>query len=191
MKNTIGNNLTVTLFGESHGTAIGAVIDGMPAGVKIDYELLAEMMGQRKAAGAVSTARHEEDLPEFLSGIKNGVSEGTPIAFVIPNKNVRDKDYSELENIARPGHADYTGHIKYRGNEDALGGGHFSGRLTAALTAAGAICYGMLKEKGIAIGTHIARLKDIEDDPFDETKLNEQIELLNLALGEGKSHLPA
>lgn len=178
MKNTFGNHITITLFGESHGESVGAVIDGMPSGVKIDYELMADMMDQRRAAGAVSTARREDDLPEILSGVKDGYSEGTPIALLIHNKNVHSSDYAELINTPRPGHADYTGHIKYRGYEDASGGGHFSGRLTAPIVAAGAICMHMLNTKGIAVGTHIAKLKDIEDIPFDEDHLKEDIELL-------------
>lgn len=179
MKNTIGNNLTVTLFGESHGKAIGAVLDGVPSGVKIDYEIITRMMNQRKATGTISTGRREEDIPEFLSGVKNGYTEGTPIAFVIANKNVHSSDYNALENIARPGHADYAGHIKYRGYEDASGGGHFSGRLTAPLVVAGAICMCMLQEKGIFIGTHIAKMMNIEDRPFDENNLMKDITACN------------
>jgi chorismate synthase len=180
MRNTIGNHMTLTLFGESHGKAIGAVLDGIPAGVKIDYVLMADMLDKRKAAGAVSTARHEDDLPLFLSGInKEGYSEGTPIAFTIANKSQHSSDYNALKDTPRPGHADYTGHIHYHGFEDASGGGHFSGRLTAPLVAAGAIAMHMLNEKGIFIGTHIARLKDIEDRPFEETNLKEEIALVN------------
>ena len=179
MKNTFGNHLTVTLFGESHGKAIGAVIDGLPPGVKIDYELMADMMEKRKAAGTISTGRREEDIPEFVSGIKDGYTEGTPVAFFIPNQNQHSSDYNDLKDTARPGHADYTGHIKYRGYEDASGGGHFSGRLTAPLVAAGSICVHMLNTKGIRIGTHIARLKDIEDRPFNEGDLSSDIDILD------------
>lgn len=179
MKNTFGNHLTVTLFGESHGKAIGAVIDGLPPGVKIDYELMADMMEKRKAAGTISTGRREEDIPEFVSGIKDGYTEGTPVAFFIQNKNQNSSDYNELKDIARPGHADYAGHIKYRGYEDASGGGHFSGRLTAPIVAAGSICMHMLNTKGIRIGTHIAKLKDIEDRPFDEENLSSDLDILD------------
>lgn len=178
MKNTFGNQLTITLFGESHGPAVGCVIDGMPAGVKIDYELMADMMSARRSAGSISTARREDDLPEIISGVKNGYSEGTPITVWITNTNAHSSDYAELVNTPRPGHADYTGHIKYRGYEDGNGGGHFSGRLTAPIVAAGAICMHMLGTKGILIGTHIAKLKDIDDIPFDETNLKRDIELL-------------
>lgn len=179
MRNTFGNHITVTLFGESHGKAIGAVIDGLPSGVHIDYELMADMMDKRKAFGTISTGRREDDIPEFVSGIKNGYTEGTPVAFFIRNKEQHSHDYDALKDIARPSHADYTGHIHYRGYEDASGGGHFSGRLTAPLVAAGAICMHMLETKGIHIGTHIARLKDIEDRPFDEQNLNADIETVN------------
>jgi chorismate synthase len=179
MKNTFGSHITITLFGESHGKAVGAVIDGMPAGVKIDYELMADMMDARRAAGSISTARREDDLPEILSGVKDGYSEGTPIALLINNTNVHSTDYDALKNTPRPGHADYTGHIKYLGYEDASGGGHFSGRLTAPIVAAGAICMHMLETKGIYIGTHIAKLKDIEDLPFDEENLKRDIEILH------------
>lgn len=179
MKNTIGNRITLTLFGESHGSAIGGVLDGVPSGVLLDKEMIMDMMVKRKAAGSISTGRKEDDIPSFLSGIRNGYTEGTPIAFIIENKNVHSADYNALQNIARPGHADYTGHIKYRGFEDASGGGHFSGRLTAPLVCAGAICMSMLREKGIYIGTHIAKLKDIEDRPFDENSLKKDIDICN------------
>lgn len=179
MKNVIGNNLTLTLFGESHGKAIGGVLDGFPAGVRIDEELIEDMMSKRRAAGTISTGRQEADIPEFLSGIKNGVSEGTPIAFVIANKSQHSGDYNALAGIARPGHADYTGHVHYLGFEDARGGGHFSGRLTAVMVAAGALCMCMLKERGIAIGTHIASLHGFCDRKWNEADLDQEIALLN------------
>lgn len=179
MKNIFGNNLTLTLFGESHGKAIGAVLDGVPSGVKVDFALMEKMMNQRRAAGKISTGRKEADVPEILSGVKDGYTEGTPIVLLIANGNVHSSDYRALENIARPSHADYAGHIKYRGFEDARGGGHFSGRLTAAIVAAGAICMGMLNEKGIYIGTHIVKLKNISDRSFDENNLASDIALCN------------
>ena len=179
MKNVIGNNITLTLFGESHGTAIGGVLDGFPSGVHIDYDFIEKQMAKRRAAGAISTGRHEADVPQFLSGIRDGISEGTAIAFVIANSSQHSNDYNALKNIARPGHADYAGHIRYDGFEDASGGGHFSGRLTAVMVAAGTICMCMLKECGIDIGTHIADLDGIEDRDFDEKNLVEEIALLN------------
>lgn len=179
MSNIFGKNLTLTLFGESHGEAIGAVLDGLPGGVKIDRSYMREMMDQRRAVGSLSTGRHEADAVQILSGVKDDYSEGTPIALVIANTNVRRKDYDELKDTARPGHADYAGDVKYNGYEDASGGGHFSGRLTAPIVAAGAIVRKMLEEKGILIGTHIALLHGIKDIPFDEKKLHEEIVLLN------------
>lgn len=182
MKNTFGNNITITLFGESHGPSIGVIMDGVPSGVKIDYELMKRMMNQRKAQGTISTGRQEDDIPEILSGVKNGYTEGTPIALVIQNKNVHSSDYNALENIARPSHADYAGHMKYCGYEDASGGGHFSGRLTAPIVAAGAICMSMLNQKGIYIGTHIQKMMQIEDRKFDEEHLYDDIQTCNTKL---------
>ncbi len=182
MKNTFGNNITITLFGESHGPAIGVVMDGVPSGVKIDYELMSKMMNQRKAQGTISTGRQEDDIPEILSGVKNGYTEGTPIALAIQNKNVHSSDYNALENIARPSHADYAGHMKYCGFEDASGGGHFSGRLTAPLVAAGSICMSMLNQKGIYIGTHIQKMMNIEDRKFNEDYLYDDIQICNQKL---------
>ena len=179
-KNTFGKNLSVTLFGESHGEAIGIVMDGLPSGMKIDTDFMNLQMDKRRPAGKISTARHESDIPEFVSGVKEGVIEGTPLTMIIRNENVRRNDYSSLARTPRPSHADYTGHIRYSGYEDASGGGHFSGRLTAPLVAAGAIALQMLNEKGIQIGTHIQKLHHIEDRPFDDLK--EDIEAVNKKL---------
>lgn len=179
MSNTFGNRLKITLFGESHGPAIGAVIDGLPSGVRIDEEKITSVMAKRKAAGSISTGRQEKDQIIILSGVKDGYAQGTPLAFMIRNENVRRSDYDALANTARPSHADYAAHVHYRGYEDASGGGHFSGRLTAPLSAAGAICMSMLEEKGIVIGTHIARLADISDTAFDPLNPKDQIETLN------------
>lgn len=175
MKNVIGNEITITLFGESHGQAIGCVLDGLPSGIQIDEEYINEKMNQRKAVGKISTGRHEEDKVHFLSGIKNGYTEGTPIAIIIQNNNVHSSDYNALENIARPSHADYAAHIRYSGYEDASGGGHFSGRLTAPLVAAGSIIRKMLEDKGILIATHIKTLHGIEDKSF--TSIEEMKEI--------------
>lgn len=179
MKNTIGNEITITLFGESHGPAIGCVLDGLPSGFAVDMEQLARDMDKRKAFGAVSTGRREADQVEILSGIKDGLTEGTPVAMLIRNTNVRRNDYDALRYLARPSHADYTAEIRYRGFQDASGGGHFSGRLTAPLTAAGSVLRQMLFAKGIRIGTHIINLHGIEDDAFQEESLAETVDLLN------------
>lgn len=175
MSDIFGRHLTVTLFGESHGPAVGAVLDGLPGGVKIDPEEIAEDMNKRRAVGSISTGRHEADQVKFLSGVRNGYSEGTAIALVIENTNVHSHDYDDLRDTARPGHADYAGHIRYNGFEDPSGGGHFSGRLTAPLTACGSIVLRMLREKGILIGSHILRLHGIEERHFDETDLRKDI----------------
>lgn len=177
MSNILGKNITVTLFGESHGPYIGAVLDGFPSGVKIDEELLKAQMNKRKAIGKISTSRHEEDEVEFVSGVKNGVTEGSPITILIKNTNVRKEDYEDIALIPRPSHADYTAHIKYGGYEDASGGGHFSGRLTAPLVACGALAMQLLNEKGIKIGTHLKMIHGINDVDFKDT--DKEIDLLN------------
>ena len=179
MNNTIGNLITLTVFGESHGPAIGGVLDGLPPGLPVDEAYIASQMDLRRAVGKISTGRHEADVPEFLSGVKDGMTEGTPLAFIIRNTNVKRSDYDSLSETARPSHADYTGHVKYCGYQDASGGGHFSGRLTAVLVAAGAILRQALEQKGILIGTHIRSLHGIEDDPFGQDELTDQISALN------------
>jgi len=179
MKNTLGNELTVTVFGESHGPAIGCVIDGLPSGCEIDMERLRHDMSLRRAVGTVSTGRREADEVKFLSGVKDGRTEGTPLALIIENTNVRRKDYEEIRYLARPGHADYAAEMRYKGFQDASGGGHFSGRLTAPLTAAGSIVRKLLEDKGIVIGTHIRTLHGIKDDPLLDHHLEETLRMLN------------
>ncbi len=179
MKNTIGHVLTLTLFGESHGEAIGCVLDGLPSGLKVDEAYIAKQMDLRRAAGSLSTARREADLPRFVSGVKDGFTEGTPLTILIDNTNVRRSDYDAMRYTARPGHADYTAELRYDGYQDASGGGHFSGRLTAPLVAAGAILRQALEEQGILIGSHIRSLHGIADAPFDPNALASQIAGLN------------
>ena len=179
MKNTFGNNITVTIFGESHGPAIGCVLDGLPSGFKIDAERLRHDMEQRRSVNALSTGRSEPDEVEFLSGVKDGVTEGTPLTILIRNTNVKRSDYEELRWLARPGHADYTAELRYKGFQDASGGGHFSGRLTAPLTAAGSILRQMLEAKGILIGSHIQKLHNIEEERFIAHGLKETLQALN------------
>ncbi len=166
MKNTFGNNVSVTLFGESHGVAIGAVVDGLPAGVKVDEEFISHQLDLRRPFGKISTSRQEADKFEILSGVFNGKTTGTPICIIIPNENTQSKDYSKTYGKARPGHADYTAFCKYNGCEDYRGGGHFSGRITAGLVAAGAIAIDLLTKKGIKIGTHILKCAGVEDSGF-------------------------
>ena len=168
MKNSIGNQITVTLFGESHGEAIGAVIDGLAPGVKIDESYIAKKMESRKPCGKISTKRHEPDTVRFLSGVFCGYTPGTPIAILIENTNTKSADYSQLKAVPRPSHADYTAQCKYHGFQDYRGGGHFSGRITAALVAAGAVISLALISRGIYIGTRITSLAGIEDEGFPE-----------------------
>ena len=167
MKNTFGNNLSVTIFGESHSDAIGCVIDGISPGIEVDYDFIKKSLGQRAARNELSTARRESDEPIFLSGIKNGYTEGTPIAIIIKNENTSAAAYSALENTPRPSHADLCAEYKYHGYQDKNGGGHFSGRLTAPLVAAGALIRASLAKKGIHIGTHISSLHGIKDSGFN------------------------
>ena len=177
MKNVYGHNLTLTLFGESHGKAIGAVIDGIASGIKIDEDFIKSQLSLRRPLGDISTARCEEDKFEILSGVFNGYTTGTSICIVIENQNTASKDYSDVEGKARPSHADYSAFMKYGGYEDFRGGGHFSGRLTAAIVAAGAIIINALKDKGILIGTHIKECAGVADANFDN--IIEDISLLN------------
>ena len=177
MKNTYGNSVSITLFGESHGPAIGAVLDGLAAGIPVDESFIAEQLRKRRPSGKISTSRVEEDKFEILSGVFNGKTTGTPIAIVIPNENVKSGDYSDISRLARPGHADYTAHLKYPGFEDFRGGGHFSGRITAAIVAVGAIAASALAAKGIKIGTHIKSCAGISDREFSD--IESDIDLLN------------
>lgn len=177
MKNTYGNSVAVTLFGESHGEYIGAVIDGIAPGIEINHEYIENMLTLRRPAGKISTSRCEKDEYKIVSGIVGNVTTGTPLTVLIPNENVKSGDYSEMRTVARPSHADYTAECKYHGYQDSRGGGHFSGRITAALVAAGAICKYALEQKGIYIGTHIKRCAGVADREFD--LLEADIKVLN------------
>ena len=170
MKNSIGKSVIVTLFGESHGPAIGAVIDGLAPGIKIDTDYIDSKLELRKPYGSISTARHEADNYSIISGVYNGMSTGTPICIIIPNSAQRSEDYTSSRGPLRPGHADFTANAKYHGFEDFRGGGHFSGRITAALVAAGAVIQSALEQKGIKIGTHIAKMGIVEDSSMGESE---------------------
>ena len=165
MKNTFGQSVAVTLFGESHGEYIGAVLDGMAPGLTVDEAFIRHQLSLRRPQGKISTARVEADEFQIVSGVFEGKTTGTPLCILIPNTNTRSKDYDR--NIPRPGHADYTAECKYHGYQDPRGGGHFSGRITAALVAAGAIAISALRQNGILIGTHISRISDICDRNFN------------------------
>ncbi len=168
MSSTYGENLKLSIFGQSHGAAIGVVLDGIPAGLPVDEEALQAFLN-RRAPGQndYSTPRKEEDRPEFLSGILNGFTCGAPIAAMIRNRNTRSGDYANLKDCPRPGHADYTAQMKYHGFQDCAGGGHFSGRLTAPLCVAGGLCKQWLEVRGIRVGAHIAAIAGVSDLPFD------------------------
>ncbi|MCR1952457.1 chorismate synthase [Clostridium sp. DSM 100503] len=180
MSGVWGNNIKVSIFGESHGNAIGINIDGLPSGFEIDMDkVLLEMNRRAPGKNAMSTARKESDLPEILSGYFEGKTTGTPLCAIIRNADTRSKDYSKTKDYMRPGHADYTGYMRYDGFNDYRGGGHFSGRITANLVFAGAICKQILEKEGIFIGAHISSIKDIEDKDFNSTNISKE-QILNL-----------
>ena len=170
MKNTFGNAVSMTIFGESHGPAIGAVLDGLAAGLPVDEAAIAAAMDRRRARGdGLSTARTEADAVEFLSGVFEGHTTGTAVAMIIRNQNTRSGDYAKTADLLRPGHADYTAYAKYEGYQDARGGGHFSGRITAASVAAGALCETVLNNLGIRVYTHIAECAGVKDAPLSSS----------------------
>ena len=166
MKNSFGNSVSLTLFGESHGPAVGCVLDGMAPGIPVDEVYIAAQMALRRSVSALSTPRKESDEVRILSGVYRGKTTGTPICLMIENQNTHSADYAKTADLLRPGHADYTARVKYHGYADPNGGGHFSGRLTAGLVAAGAIALSALRAKGIAVGTHIAACGGVCDRPF-------------------------
>ncbi len=177
MRNTLGSHVTVTLFGESHGAAVGAVVDGLASGIPVDEDFIRHQLTLRRPVGNLSTPRQEADPFVIESGVYNGKTTGSPILIRIPNNDTKSGDYAPFAATPRPGHADYTAKVKYNGYADPRGGGHFSGRITAAIVAAAAIVIPALERKGITIATHIARIADVADRPFgdlaaDMTKLN-------------------
>ena len=173
MSGTWGNNIEISIFGESHGKAIGVVLNGIKAGTPIDMDKI-EIEMQRRAPGKdkLSTPRKEADKPVILSGIFEGKATGTPITMMIENSDTRSRDYSKTKNLLRPSHADYSGFVKYNGFNDYRGGGHFSGRITAPIVFVGAIAKQILEQKGIRVGSHIKSVENIEDNSFDFVNLN-------------------
>lgn len=168
MSSIFNGNIKISIFGESHGEMIGAVIDNIPAGEKIDCEEIYIQMKRRAPGyGDTSTKRKEPDIPRIVSGILNGYTTGSPICVLIENNDIKSDDYNNILEVVRPGHADYTAYVKYKGFNDIRGGGHFSGRLTAALTFCGAFCRQILSRRGIVIGAHIYSIYDIYDTPLE------------------------
>lgn len=177
MSDTFGLLLKLTIFGESHGPAIGAVLTGLPAGLPLDMKRLEADMDRRRAKGRISTQRHEPDQVQVLSGVFEGHTAGTAVTFLIENKAQRSGDYDQLKYRLRPGHADLAAFSRYEGWQDYRGGGHFSGRITAGLVAAGSLCRQILERRGIRIASHIERLHGLQDRPFDFASLDREMDL--------------
>jgi chorismate synthase len=169
------NRISISIFGESHGPAIGVVIDNLPAGEYINVEELGRFMARRAPKkDGTTTSRSEKDMPQILSGVHNERTTGTPLCAFIQNTDTHSGDYSNISRLARPGHADYTGTLRYRGFNDVRGGGHFSGRLTAPLCFAGAVCSQILERRGIYVGAHILSIHDTRDSEFDHVKVSRE-----------------
>lgn len=166
MKNTFGTGIQLTLFGESHGESIGAVLDGLTPGIPVDEQEISRQLSRRRPSGESDTSRREADCFRIVSGVFCGKTTGTPLCILIPNEDKKSADYEKMREIARPSHADYAAFCKYHGQEDYRGGGHFSGRVTAALVAAGAILQDALLRKKIRIGTHILTCGGVCDRAF-------------------------
>ena len=175
MSSIWSHNISVSVFGESHGPAIGVVMDNLPAGEYIDMEKLVEFMSRRAPKkNKTSTQRRESDMPQILSGFLNGRTTGTPLCAFINNNDTHSQDYSNIARLARPGHADYTGALRYSGFNDVRGGGHFSGRLTAPLCFAGAVAAQILEKRGIYTGAHILEVHGIRDDAIDNVSVTRE-----------------
>lgn len=187
MSSMIGNKIKLSIFGQSHGRAIGVVIDGLPAGEAIDFTQIAKFMARRAGGNSViATARSEADLPEILSGIVDGKTCGAPLCAVIANTDVRSEDYEKIRNIPRPSHADYTAFLKYGESRDVAGGGHFSGRLTAPLCFAGAVLAQILARRGVFCGAHVASVGLVHDERWDMVTVDK-----SQLLAPGEKQFPA
>ena len=181
MSSSWGGPIRISVFGESHGEAIGVVLDNLPAGEPIDpQEIMVQMERRAPGRSRSSTPRREEDLPQVVSGLLHGKTTGTPLCALIRNKDTHSSDYDKIKSLPRPGHADYTGFVRYGGSADPRGGGHFSGRLTAPLTFAGAVCRQILSARGIEIGAHIASVADVQDERFCPEEIPKEL-LLRLS----------
>lgn len=179
MSSLWNNGISISIFGESHGKAIGVVIDNLPSGETIDNDNLLRFMSRRAPKNDVtSTPRKEKDIPIILSGLKDGKTTGAPLAAMIENSDTHSSDYSEMSQKARPGHADYTGFLRYNGFNDVRGSGHFSGRLTAPLTFAGAVAAQILERRSIYTAGHIFAIQNISDTPFDTVHFSKEDALI-------------
>ena len=186
MSSTYGENLHLTIFGQSHSPAIGMTLEGIPAGEQLDFEALQRFL-ERRAPGrnAYSTARKEADAPEFLSGLRGDTTCGVPLTAIIRNGDTRSKDYAPFSAVPRPGHADYTANVKYFGCQDYAGGGHFSGRLTAPLCIAGGVCLQILRRRGIEVISRIKAIGDVEDpSPLSASTAEKAFPTVDEAAGE-------
>ncbi len=180
MASVYGEKLKISVFGESHGEAIGVVIDGFPAGLKLDTDYISAFMKRRAPGGSFSTKRSEPDIPRIVSGVSKGFTNGYPICAIIENTNQHSASYEEKMTVPRPSHADFAAAIKYGEHTELHGGGHFSGRLTAPLTFAGAVCSLLLAEKGIEIAAHIKQILDVKDTAFSGKVTAEELRSLKL-----------
>lgn len=176
MSSIIGDNIKISLFGESHGPLVGASIHGLEAGIKIDEDFIKHQMNFRQANDKLSTTRKEDDEVKFISGVFNGYTTGSPLTVIIENKNIHSNDYPKMY---RPSHADYVSELKYHGYQDYRGGGHFSGRLTAPIVALGSIAIQILEKKNIKIGSHIKNIHNIQDDEVDFSNLEKYFSIVN------------
>ncbi len=177
MSSTYGDKIKISVFGESHGNGIGVVIDGLPAGEKIDMDKVLVQMSRRAPGNdKTATPRKEKDLPKILSGMLGDTLTGAPLCAVIENTNTRSADYNNLLAVPRPGHSDYTAFVKYKASNDIRGGGHFSGRITAPIVFAGAVIRQLLEKKGIKIAAHISSIGGVEDTPFNPLKLDDELD---------------
>lgn len=179
MSSTYGENIKLSIFGQSHSPAIGMTLDGVPAGLPVNFDVLQEFLNRRAPGhNNYSTPRKEEDVPEFVGGIVDSYTCGAPIAAIIRNNNTRSVDYADLKDCPRPGHADFTAEIKYNGYQDIAGGGHFSGRLTAPLCIAGGLCKQWLEQEGIRIAAHISVIAGIADEPVSLDWVNPDFNII-------------
>lgn len=175
MSSIWGNNIKISIFGESHGPAIGVTMDGVPSGLTVDMDYINKEMKRRAPGQSLSTPRKEQDTTEILSGVLNSHTTGAPITAIIRNANIHSQDYSNIQSIPRPSHADYTGRVRYNGLNDARGGGHFSGRLTAPLVFSGSILRQALEQRGIIIASHIKSIHTIEDAPINTMSIDKEL----------------